>query len=217
MPSARVCFRLRLLVIHLFLPFLFVSLLWTSSFGLLVCISLASTLLALRASSWHFARGSTGVGSISTSTNCGGSKTTGVIWLYLSSCLQQLLAHRDAVLEQGLELWLASLAEGCLELRESLEPSTPVTAYWIWHRGDSSPCGQSPLDFESNSLAARTQCLLLRTSNKHGKDLHHGLQVSYAPRPHCSQKAFFLCLLWQALAHAAHSKHIVFSSKELGP
>ena len=24
----------------------------------------------------------------------------------------------------------------------------------------SSPCGQSPLDFESNSLAARTQCLL---------------------------------------------------------
>ena len=25
----------------------------------------------------------------------------------------------------------------------------------------SSPCGQSPLDFESNSLAARTQCLLL--------------------------------------------------------
>ena len=28
------------------------------------------------------------------------------------------------------------------------------------HRGDSSPCGQSPMDFESISLAARTQCLL---------------------------------------------------------
>ena len=28
------------------------------------------------------------------------------------------------------------------------------------HRGDSSSCGQSPMDFESISLAARTQCLL---------------------------------------------------------
>ena len=28
------------------------------------------------------------------------------------------------------------------------------------HRGDSSPCGQNPMDFESISLAARTQCLL---------------------------------------------------------
>jgi hypothetical protein len=27
------------------------------------------------------------------------------------------------------------------------------------HRGDSSPCGQSPMDFESISLTARTQCL----------------------------------------------------------
>ena len=26
------------------------------------------------------------------------------------------------------------------------------------HRGDSNPCGQSPMDFESISLAARTQC-----------------------------------------------------------
>ena len=29
------------------------------------------------------------------------------------------------------------------------------------HRGDSNPCGQSPMNFESISLAARTQCLLL--------------------------------------------------------
>ena len=27
------------------------------------------------------------------------------------------------------------------------------------HRGDSNPCGQSPMDFESISLATRTQCL----------------------------------------------------------
>ena len=29
------------------------------------------------------------------------------------------------------------------------------------HRGDLSPCGQSPMDFESISLAARTHCLVL--------------------------------------------------------
>ena len=28
------------------------------------------------------------------------------------------------------------------------------------HRGDSNTCGQSPVDFKSISLAARTQCLL---------------------------------------------------------
>ena len=28
------------------------------------------------------------------------------------------------------------------------------------HRGDSNPCGQSPMDFESISLATRTQCLV---------------------------------------------------------
>jgi hypothetical protein len=27
------------------------------------------------------------------------------------------------------------------------------------HRGDLNPCGQSPMDFESISLTARTQCL----------------------------------------------------------
>ena len=27
------------------------------------------------------------------------------------------------------------------------------------HRGDSNPCGQSPMDFESISSTARTQCL----------------------------------------------------------
>ena len=32
------------------------------------------------------------------------------------------------------------------------------------HRGDSSPCGQSPMDFESISLATRTQCLCTANS-----------------------------------------------------
>jgi hypothetical protein len=30
------------------------------------------------------------------------------------------------------------------------------------HRGDSIPCGQSPMDFESISVAARTQCLAMK-------------------------------------------------------
>ena len=30
------------------------------------------------------------------------------------------------------------------------------------HLGDSNPCGQSPMDFESISLAARTKCLAAR-------------------------------------------------------
>ena len=48
--------------------------------------------------------------------------------------------------------------------RHPLAHRNPVTHSpdrLIRHREDSSPCGQSPLDFESNSLAARTQCLLL--------------------------------------------------------
>jgi hypothetical protein len=30
------------------------------------------------------------------------------------------------------------------------------------HRGDSNPCGQSPMDFESTSLTARTQCHVMQ-------------------------------------------------------
>ena len=37
-------------------------------------------------------------------------------------------------------------------------------------RGDSNPCGQSPMDFESISLAARTHCHLLGNMNAmHGR------------------------------------------------
>ena len=37
-------------------------------------------------------------------------------------------------------------------------PLFAVAAVAKRHRGDSNPCGQSPMDFESISLAARTQC-----------------------------------------------------------
>ena len=43
------------------------------------------------------------------------------------------------------------------------------------HRGDSNPCGQSPMDFESISLAARTQCLMLVDKNN---CMHAGFQHS---------------------------------------
>ena len=40
---------------------------------------------------------------------------------------------------------------------------TPTKTKSVAAAGDSSLCGQSPLDFESNSLAARTQRLLAKT------------------------------------------------------
>ena len=79
----------------------------------------------------------------------------------------------------------------------------------------STPKGFEPLRAEP--IGFWVQPRSRSDTNKHGKDLHHGVQVSYTPRSNCSQKALFPRLLWQALAHAAHSKHIVFSSKELGP
>ena len=98
---------------------------------------------------------SKGVDSSSTSANCAGSNPTGVIWLHSSSptpaknkvWLQQACSRPQKLLAQ------AELSEACHSQSRQIN-STP--------RGeDSSPCGQSPLDFESNSLAARTQCLLL--------------------------------------------------------
>ena len=42
---------------------------------------------------------------------------------------------------------------------EALLPKCPIQYKLSRHRGDSNPCGQSPMDFESISLTARTQCL----------------------------------------------------------
>ena len=43
-----------------------------------------------------------------------------------------------------------------------LDKYTELLYHQIRHRGDSSPCGQRPMDFESISLATRTQCLACR-------------------------------------------------------
>ena len=44
----------------------------------------------------------------------------------------------------------------------------------IRHRGDSNPCGQSPMDFESISLAARTQCLCMISMNRQSTNQMRG-------------------------------------------
>ena len=41
--------------------------------------------------------------------------------------------------------------------------------------------------------------------------------VSYSLSSNCSEQAFFPCLLWEALAHAAHNKNTVYSSRDLSP
>ena len=41
----------------------------------------------------------------------------------------------------------------------SMPMHLPLTPKAMRHRRDSNPCGQSPMDFESISLATRTQCL----------------------------------------------------------
>ena len=93
---------------------------------------------------------SKGVDSSCTSANCAGSNPTGVLWLHSSSPTP---TKKQSV-----------AAAGMLSPTETLSPGRAVKGLpdrKIRHRGDSSPSGQSPLDFESNSLAARTQCLLL--------------------------------------------------------
>ena len=49
------------------------------------------------------------------------------------------------------------------------------------HRGDSNPCGQSPMDFESISLTARTQC----HDNSRGRCAPNGAnRLSRTPAQH---------------------------------
>ena len=50
--------------------------------------------------------------------------------------------------------------ESCrVHLRNALQAKPDTSRnHHTRHRGDSNPCGQSPMDFESISLTARTQC-----------------------------------------------------------
>ena len=53
----------------------------------------------------------------------------------------------------------SNILSSVLESEENDDSLLIPDDYWHRHRGDSNPCGQSPMDFESISLAARTQCL----------------------------------------------------------
>ena len=85
---------------------------------------------------------SKGVDSSSTSADCVGSNPTGVIWPHSSS--------PTPTTKQSVA------AAGMLSPTEALSPGRAVRGLSLTVQA----FGQSPLDFESNSLAARTQCLL---------------------------------------------------------
>jgi hypothetical protein len=57
------------------------------------------------------------------------------------------------------------------------------------HLGDSNPCGQSPMDFESISLATRTKCHVLRGHAPPRMKRPCGLSVYglELARPSCAQ------------------------------
>ena len=72
------------------------------------------------------------------------------------------------VLSMASVLWLSAAVRLPLPLLAALLESSGKR-----QRGDSNPCGQSPMDFESISLAARTHCLgwaaTLRPSSMYNK------------------------------------------------
>ena len=89
------------------------------------------------------------------------------------------------------------------------------------HRGDSNPCGQSPMDFESISLTARTQCLkVLRPTSSPSKNLRSQTKHSAFK----SQRAAFIleegastCSWRRSTGHTlleyfVHIHHTLFSS-----
>ena len=61
------------------------------------------------------------------------------------------------------------------------------------HRGDSNPCGQSPMDFESISLAALTQCLRHRSP----------AMLPRAPGRHTRVRKLHACALRYELARCS--------------
>ena len=71
-------------------------------------------------------------------------------------------------------------------------------------RGDSNPCGQSPMDFESISLAARTHCLETTLPEKHSSQHQSALQCWISGlaegcacvRCGCARRSMLMCAMW---------------------
>ena len=76
-------------------------------------------------------------------------------------CLRALGPRTRVILDMCATSWIMSSICVCQGRSGRMrKPMVPILAGGsMRHRGDSNPCGQSPMDFESISLAARTQCL----------------------------------------------------------
>ena len=82
------------------------------------------------------------------------------------------------------------------KLKRSAQAYIPLchlpTSLPMRHRGDSNPCGQRPMDFESISLATRTQCLACQQhpARRHAPSCQHrgGGSPEHLPTPikHCT-------------------------------
>ena len=80
----------------------------------------------------------------------------------MKTCKQQHLTARGAICLAIAWLGCTVHRAPCLvgiETHHTPTPAKKVCATVFRQRGDSNPCGQSPMDFESISLAARTHCL----------------------------------------------------------
>ena len=58
----------------------------------------------------------------------------------------------------GRGVLLFSAIDICSDIAQCQRVARRLPKRQARHRGDSNPCGQSPMDFESISLTARTQC-----------------------------------------------------------
>ena len=76
--------------------------------------------------------------------------------------------------------------ESCLGYLRPAPTAEPGGACKNRHRGDSNPCGQNPMDFESISLTARTQChghSRERNTPRHRKPKTNATAKHKTPRP----------------------------------
>jgi hypothetical protein len=73
-----------------------------------------------------------------------------LVYLYVFCCSEMLIADTPIALFAQVSC-CSQNSESCLHNVQLCNSTT----------GGSNPCGQSPMDFESISLAARTQCLVI--------------------------------------------------------
>ena len=101
-----------------------------------------------------FVSGAGGVKAAAPSPRQGGGAGTGRAMAYVCLPLIRLLAPQPV----GCSV---SSSQTMVDIVVS-EMAVLWEGMGMRHRGDSNPCGQSPMDFESIPLTARAQCQLLK-------------------------------------------------------